>query len=208
MIKQVKVEGIEEALIMYSPKTVRKAAQLSMGRAVSKARTQASRAIRDVYNIKAARVNKELNKVSIFSTGLAEISIIAKGRPIGLMNFNAKWVRNVNGRARTTTSKKSTVAKRQSSKTGVTVKIVKSHSTRLEHAFIGTGRRGEIKGAGAQHVFERIDLKDRNSPLRNRATITIASMFKRDDVMERTMNAFDESFGPEFERQLQRLWNE
>jgi len=121
------------------------------------------------------------------------------------MRYGAKWVRNVAGKARTTTAYKKTVGKRRSKSTGVVVVVEKGKTTRLPNAFIARGRKGTVDGAGSMGVFQRSDLSRSNSPLIRKASVTIASMFEQKNVEQRTINKIYTVLDREFRRQLDRL---
>lgn len=202
MIK-VKLEGVEEALKQFDPKTVQRAARMAINDAARQTRTEAQRGIRDVWNLKADRVRKEVTNLSMASNAKLEATISAQGRPIGLPNFGAKWIRNVNGQARTTTKDRSTISKRMAKQTGVRVTIEKGTTTMLSKAFMAPGRRGTTYGAGALLVFVRSG-PGRNAPLINKATVTIATMFGQPRVMERATKRAQEVLARRFQYHIDR----
>jgi len=197
---EVKIEGLDRLRrTVLDPKNVDRAAVRAINDAARSARTAADKAIREKFNLPAARVKKEVRNIHMATRSDLTAIIQAQGRPIGLMNFGARWVRNVNGQSRTTTKTLSMVGKRRSKNTGVTVRILKGKTTRLPSAFVGRARRGNIEGAGALHVFQRT-----KSGLVNKATITIASMIQQPHVLENMMKkateVFEKRFWYHFER--------
>lgn len=201
----IEVKGIKEAMAALDPKMVALAASLAINEASRQTRTEASVAIREKFNLPAARVNKEVRNLSMSTRANLTAVIQAKGRPIGLTNFGAKWVRNVGGRAVTTTKTKSTIGKRLTRTGGVTAQIERGKTTRLPNAFIAAGRRGKVDGAGALQVFQRRDLTKGNSQIINRATVTLASMMANDRVMKRLINKASEVIDRRFAYHLDRL---
>lgn len=201
----VKVEGIEAALRTLDKSLVSKAASFAINDSARQTRTEASAAIRARFNIAASRVNKEVKNLKASTRVDLTAVISAAGRPIGLPNFGARWVRNVKGAARTTSAKKSTVGKRQAKTTGVIVRIEKNKTTVLPNAFMARGRRGKVDGAGALRVFQRRDLTRRDSALIDKATITIATMMEQERVSARMIKKVNEVFGRRFDYHIDRL---
>lgn len=201
----VKLEGLDKALRSLDSGVVRKAAYMAINKAASGAKTEGNRAIRDKFNIKKPRLDKAMTNFRMASSNDLSAVIKAESRPIGLINFGARWVRNVGKRARTTTATKSSVAKRRSKDTGVLVSVEKGKTTRLKNAFIGRGRRGNEDGGGVLRVFQRADKSRSNSHLMSKSSVTVASMFGQKNVEERMVKKIGETFDKEFSRQLDRL---
>lgn len=201
----IKLDGYEKAVRRFDKKVVDKAATRAVNDAARASRTETSRAIRDRFNVKAKRLSKEVKNVRLARPSNVEAEVKAEGRPIGLMNFGAKWVRNVGGQARTTTATRSRVAKRRSKNTGVTVTIEKGQRTILPNAFIGRGRRGAVDGAGAMRVFQRTNLKNNRSGLMSKSSITIASMMRQERVMTRVIKRAGDVLNTRFKHHLSRL---
>ena len=202
---EIKLKGLDELMKSLNPQTISRAASLAINEAAKQARTEASSSIREKFNLPAARVNAEVRNVSLSTTRNLTAIIRAQGRPIGLTAFGAKWTRNVGGKARTSTATTSSVGKRQAKATGVTARIQKGTMTRLPNAFIARGRRGKVDGAGAMQVFQRKDLSRWDSPLINRAVITIASMMGNQRVLERMIKRASEVLDRRFAHHIERL---
>lgn len=201
MIK-VKLEGVEEALKQFDPKTVQRAARMAINDAARQTRTEASKASRDVWNLPASRVNKEVKNFRMATDTNLEAVVSAQGRPVGLRNFGAVWVRNVGGRSRSTTDKKSTIGKRMAKQTGVRVQLEKGKTTWLPHAFMARGRRGNVDGAGSLMVFVR---RGGRTNLVSKANITIASIVNQPRVLERVMAKANEVLTRRFGYHLDRM---
>lgn len=201
----ISVTGLEEAKKALDSRKILQAVSLAINDTARQVRTEAADAIREKFNLPAARVKKEVRNIKFSTRSDLKAVIMAQGRPIGLTNFGAAWVRNVDGKARTTTAKKSTVAKRKSGKEGVRVQILRGKTTWLPGAFIGAARRGKTDGAGALHVFQRIEKNNSNSPLVNRATITIASMMAQEQVMRRMIKKAEAVLERRFQHHIDRL---
>jgi len=94
---------------------------------LSTVKTQAVARIGNELNLKAARIKEDFTVQKASFTSLNG-ALIAKGAPVGLVNFDANQI-----------------------DTGVTVKVLKGGSRKLlRHAYIGTGRR-----QSGNHVFWR-----------------------------------------------------
>lgn len=194
----LQLKGLDKALLMFDPKKVKRAARMAINDGLTTGRKTASKEIRKDWNIKAARVNKELRKFKTARNNDLTAIIQAKGRPIDLINFGAKWKR---GRM-TTTGTKSTRSKRSiKSGGGVTVQIHKGKKTRLPHAFIATTKAG--KSGLHVGVFERVGRK--RLPIQSKATITLASMFDQNTVMLPTQAAIAKRMADRFDHHLDRL---
>ncbi len=194
----LQLKGLDRALLMFDPKQVRKAARMAINDGLTTGRKVASKEIRKDWNLKAARVNKELRKFKTARNDDLTAIIQAKGRPIDLVNFGAKWKR---GRI-TTTGTKSTRAKRSiKSGGGVTVQIRKGKKTRLPHAFIAATRAG--RSGSHVGVFERVG---RNRlPIQSKSTVTIATMFNQPGVMNPTIKQIGDRMSTRFTHHLDRL---
>ena len=190
---EFKLDIDEKSLSFLDPKWVDMAATKALNDAARSARAEASRSIRQKFNISASRVNKEIRNIKFAKRGDLHAIIQASGRPIGLTHFGARWTRNVGKTARTTTSKKSMIAKRRSKQTGVKVKILKGKMTHLSGAFIGRARRGKVDGAGGLHVFERT-----KRGLINKAVITLPSMMSQENVIKSMIDKANEVFEKRF----------
>ena len=196
----IKMTGIKEAMNSLDPKKVTTAARMAINEAARQTRTEASGAIREKFNLPSTRVNKELKNLKM-ATGADLTAVIqAEGRPIGLVNYGATWVRGT----RVTTGKMSKTTKRAGKNQGVTVKILKGPVTRLPSAFIARGMRGKTLGAGALQVFQRRGTS-RNAPLVNMASITLPSMMNQDRVMQRVIKKAQEVMDRRFNYHLERL---
>jgi hypothetical protein len=187
---------------ILDPKTIALAASRAINEAARQTRTEASKLIRQKFNLPAARVNKEVQNIKLSTRSDLSAIIRAEGRPIGLTNYGATWVRG----NRVTTAKMSRTTKRAGRNQGVSARIKKGQApTRLPNAFIARGRRGKVDGAGALHVFQRRDPNNPRSPLINRATITIASMMANKQVMDRLIKKAGDVLERRFAHHLDRL---
>lgn len=79
---EIKLEGVDKALAMFDPNNVRKAANAALNRVAGAGKTEASKLIRQEYNIKAATVNKFL-RLDIRARGY-DMTAIISGRGMGI----------------------------------------------------------------------------------------------------------------------------
>lgn len=189
----VSIKGMDKALLMLDEKKVRRAARMAVNDGVTTGRKVASQEIRKVWNIKAARINKELRKLKAPTTADLTGIIRAKGQPISLVHFGAKHVR---GRT-TTTGTKSTRSKRAKKTGGVFVQIKRGRKTRLPHAFIATMPNRHIG------VMERLG-KSRLK-IQSKSSVTIATMFNQRRVMLPTLKQIDDRMNKRLDHHLNRL---
>lgn len=191
------LRGLNKALLLFDEKNVRKAARMAVNDGVVTGRKTASQEIRKIWNLKAARLNKELKKFKSATNADLTAIIQTKGAPISLVHFGAKHVR---GRI-TTTGTKSTRSKRAKKVGGVFVSIERGKRTRLPSAFIAATRAGKT----GQHVgvFERVN-KSR-LPIKSMASVTSATMFNQDRVMVPTLKQIDDRMNKRFDHHLDRL---
>jgi hypothetical protein len=86
----IKLEGINEALKMYDPKKVITAARQAINRTADSTRTEASRLIREEYNIKATKLNQYLKVETKANGNDLSATISGKGLGLALSYFDAK----------------------------------------------------------------------------------------------------------------------
>ena len=193
----VKLEGFDKAMRWLDPKKVEKAAARAINDAASRSRTEASKAIRDRFSIKAKRVNQEVKKIGLARVSNLEAEVRAEGRPIGLMNFGAK-VQSARGRRKSGGSSRSRGR-------GVAITVEKGRKFVLPNAFIARGRSGSVDGSGAKRVFQRSNLQNNRSGLMSKSSITIASMMKQERVMIRVLKRVDDVLNARFKHHLSRF---
>ena len=178
----VKVEGLSEMQKALDPRRASKAGMLAINDAARAGRTEAGRAIRTRWNIKADKLNAELRNVTFASNDSLTAIIQAKGKPISLTYFGAKEVRDIKGRGVLVQNRKSgKMVKRTKSARGVSVQIERGRITQLPKSFIATVKSGHIG------VFRRLE-KSR-LPIIDMATVTIATMFGQEKVQAATIKA-------------------
>lgn len=187
----VKIDGLKEAMAMFDPKKVERAAANALKKVAQQARTEASSSIRERFNIKKADVDekievKQLNRSEMTAT------LLITGRGISLTYFGAKERRG----ARVISRKGIKVLKRQpKGAQGVQVKILKNGKvTSLPNAFMATMKSGHIgvfirKGKGRTPIIEK-------------ALVSIPTLFQQKTVMERVEQRINEQWPKVFQQEM------
>ena len=210
----IQLEGYDEMMKLLDPKIVEKAAGWALAKAVKSGRTVAADRIYSRYNIKKRDINRAVKAVfAPRNKGTAEI--IAKGRPMSLTYFGAKWIRNRNasaGGSISMTRKKTTLRKRRTGRSGVYAQIMRGGDvTHKQHAFIVavSTKRSDVHHTG---VFERIPgsrmaSNPKKEKIVERKLVTMASMFGRQDVWDPTVERIGEVWDSEFPRLIDELFS-
>jgi hypothetical protein len=189
----VQLKGLEKALMMFDDKIVRKAARMTINEGLTTGRKVARQQICKDWNLKSARVNKELTNFKRSSNDHLIAIVQAKGRPISLVHYGAKFKRG-----------KRLKSGRWSKTGGVTVTVERGKKKHYSHAFVAKMANGNIG------VFERSGQFGRRGnekleKIKNRATVTIATMFNQPRVMTPTVSAIDKRLIERFDHHLTRL---
>ncbi len=87
-----KLLGVEEALKVLDPQKVAEAAKMALNTVARDTRVEASRQIRDIYNIKAGDVNKKLKVTVRASTYEMQAVISGLGMGLALSYFDAQQI--------------------------------------------------------------------------------------------------------------------
>jgi hypothetical protein len=139
---KVKFNSEEMAKFKKILTAINTGAELTLTRAINTSvktiLTQARVRIGNELNLKASRISKNLSFKNA-SFGNLSGAVIGKGRPVGLVSYGAKRYGS---------------GKRGK---GIQVKVLRSGgSSKLKHAFITTGKRGQaLSTDGNKHVFFR-----------------------------------------------------
>lgn len=163
-----------------------KAVVRALNRVAEQARTQAAREIREAgYNVKAAALKKAMD-LSKASQGRLVARVRATGRPIPLINYDAKPVKN-----------------------GVAVKVKGARKV-IAHAFIVTlpsGHRGVFERVGSTHkkVMHNGVAQWRGLPIKQLFGPAIPSMFANKIVQDALERGVRERFPERFKHELSRL---
>lgn len=190
-IVSVKIDGLKEAMAMFDPKKVERAAASALKKVAQQARTEASSTIRERFNIKKADVDKKIEVKQVNRNSLTATLLIT-GRGISLTYFGAKERRG----PKVISRKGIKILKRQPKGTqGVQVTIMKDGKvTTLPHAFIATMKSGHIgvfirKGKGRTPIIEK-------------ALVSIPTLFQQKTVMERVERRINEQWPKVFQQEM------
>lgn len=154
----IKLSGVKEAMEMFDPNVVRKAARSAISKIATQSKTEASKVIRERFNIKKSDLDSKLKITPPRRDNLTAI-ITATGRPISLTYFGAQQLTTQNRLISRTVGRQLKRAVKRGQ--GVTVKIIKAKaSTRLPRAFIATMRNSHIgvfirQGKSRLHITEK-----------------------------------------------------
>lgn len=136
-----KFEGLDDFRALLHPDQYKKAATSAVNKLADQGRAEASRSIREQYNLKVADVNKKFTMKRSRDADLRAV-IEAAGKPIPLIYFNANQLTAQNRLITRTMGKQ---LKRASTRAqGVTIQITKGQTITLPHAFIATMANGHI----------------------------------------------------------------
>jgi len=197
----VELKGIDEAIKRHDPKRVIAAARQAINRTADSTRTEASRAIREEYNIKPAKINERLKVEKKAGGNDLTAVIVAKGKGLPLTDFDAKQEGViVNQKGFRYTRKAGRIGNLRHG--GVLTAIIKTASGRKEVP----GKYGNkpflthLKKSGKPVVWERTG-KDRMS-LKTRFGPGAAILFGSEKIMERIKRYALDKLQAEFKRLL------
>jgi hypothetical protein len=197
----VRLEGFDEALKLFDPSAVRKAAASTLNKSAAQGKTEASRAIREVYNISAARLNQYLRISVKAREGALSAIISGRGRGLPLYEFGAKQegVRvKVAGAGKH--AEKYITLKGKRTRGGAVSVLVKKTAGRKPvltdpKAFIQRMPSGHI-GVIRREGPERYPVRELYGP-------GAAVMFANPDVMDRVIKRINEKFSDIFLHDLE-----
>lgn len=160
----------------------KKAAVRAVNRAVDGVATEASREVRKIYNIKAraVRLAMKKKKASMKSASVRG-SVVFSGRPIPLIEFDARWTRNMAG-------------------TSVRIKVGGARKT-VRGAFIATTLDRGIRG-----VFRRIG--QARYPIHQLRSVSIPATIRNESVSRALTTVGHARFRREFMHQMDFLTSE
>lgn len=196
----VKLKGIDAALKTFDPKKVITAARQAINRTADSTRTEASRLIREEYNIKPSKLNQYL-KVNAKASGNTLVAeITGKGEGLSLINFDAKQQGVI-------ANKKGIRYTRKASRTGnlrrggeLTTLIKLSEGRKVTPGKYGNKPFIARLTSGKLVVLERTS-KERMS-IKSRFGPGIGLLFGTAKIMNRIKRYVNDKFVPEFHRLL------
>jgi len=156
----------------------KKAAVRAVNKAVDGVATGASREMRKIYNVKARAIAAAMKKVKASMRGRSIAGSVAfSGRNIPLIEFDARWTRNMPGAS-------------------VRIKVAGTRKT-LRGSFIAT------TGRGTKGVFVRVG--PRRYPIKNLRSLSIPDIVHNEAVRTALVAIGTDRFKREFLHQLNFL---
>lgn len=152
-------------------KVIDAAAVRALNRTATTVRAEASRRIRERYNLKAAVIKEDL-RIWRAQRGRLESQVIARGRPIRLIDFGARQV-----------------------KTGVSVQVVRGRGRKtIGGAFVARMKSGLVG------VFERRGKA--RLPIDQLYSIGVPAMFSQQQILKALRGVAGDRFRRELAREL------
>lgn len=163
----------------------------AINRALQKGRTEANRAIRAKYTIKASDVSKALKLANARPSQLYG-ELIAQGKPIPLKFFKHKKTNK-----------------------GVDVEVKKGSKQSIRSAFIATMAsghrgvfgRGEYQSRDFKWRAKRLKKKGNDTPITELHSVSIPSAFSQQKVYDITSDAMIKTFSDRMMHELSRIRN-
>lgn len=150
MIQLGEIANIRELKQTYDPALVEEAIKFANIKTARKAKTLISKLIREDWNVKAKDINQHTLIKRKYS-GNYDALILYTGKRLDLTTFGVKEVKNIGGRAVTTTMAKngwvSRRAKRATKKSGITIKLRKNKGRELVRGFSKFGGKNSANKA-------------------------------------------------------------
>lgn len=203
----IKLNGVKEALEKFDPAKVRRAAKVSLNRAVKSGRTEASSVIRERWNIKKSDLDRKITfKGALMSNLTAMLTV--EGEPINLLYFGA---RQITGGRSISLKRKGSISVDAQFKTGragrgysgVTVRIKRGRKTVLPKAFMGRGKGGTpLVFIRSSKVKSTVKGKE---GLKAVKVITKASIFKQAKTLDKVVKKIERQWQKEWDNQIKQF---
>lgn len=197
---EIKLEGVDKALKMFDPDNVRKAANAALNRVAGAGRTEASRLIRQEYNIKASRVNQFL-RLEVRAKGYdMEAVISGRGLGIALAYFDAKQAGfKLMGEGAGTMRTK--YLSRTGRKSGdVTVRVKRSSGKKVVDPKYGN--RPFLAQMKSGHIGVFVRTGQTRKPLEQLLGPGVGGLFGSAKIMQAVKRRINELWSKEFSHQL------
>jgi hypothetical protein len=196
----IKLEGVEKAMRMFDPNNVRKAANAALNRVAGSGKTEASKLIRQDYNIKAARINQFLRLAVRARGNDMEAVISGRGLGIALAYFDArqqgfKMLGESAGRMRTT------ALLRTGRKRGdVTVRVKRSGGRKV----VGPkySNRPFLAQMKSGHIGAFVRTGRARKPIEQLLGPGVGGLFGSAKIMQAVKKRINELWSKEFKHQL------
>lgn len=174
------VRELERVFRTTAPKELKKSMRRALSRTRTGSRAEASKTVREKYNIQARRLKRDV----VFTRpnyNNFSFRLIGRKKPIGLLSFRGK-----SGPPRQT-------------KAGVTVAVEQGQRKLIRHAFIARGASGN---AQVSTRYLRSGKKSGRLPIRSLKGPSASDMVVGSDVVERLTGYAQERFLDELNRNL------
>lgn len=183
------INGVRATFRQLQDRVANKATVRALNRALDQSATEASRKIREVYNIRHGAILKAMKKIRAGGRlGIAQAEIRMRGGRFGLIEFDARWTRNMAGAS-------------------ILEKRAGGRKT-IAHSFITTIRSGPF--AGYRGVAIRAWLQGHFAGKEERdfyflRGISLPAAFRNKAVIEAVRKVASESFLKNFRQQIKFL---
>ncbi|WP_020675296.1 hypothetical protein [Geopsychrobacter electrodiphilus] len=211
----VRLEGFDEALRMFDPAVVVKAAKFAVTEAARDAKSETSTLLRARWNIMKRDLDSRM-KVNSRGDG-AERVLTISGAPISLAYFKPREVKSTRAGllVKTRNSKSGglvTRRQRSSGSRGLSVEIVRGQRTTISNAwlayvrgFAGSGKGGSIAGATLYGEYSTRVLARKGKKVIGPKTIQVATMFEQAGITEKVLDRANSTLRARFFHHLDRL---
>lgn len=198
----IKLEGLDTALKAFDPQRVITAARQAINRTADSTRTEASRLIREEYNIKSARLNQYLKVEAKASGTKLSATIIGRGRGLALSYFDAKQAGVMAKTLRIGSNKiKSLVNKKGNRYGGAVTALVKLAGGRKNV----TGKYDNkpfLAQTKSGHIGVWVRKGKETKPIEQLIGPGVGGLFGSKIIMDRIKNYVNDKFRSEFNRLL------
>ncbi len=204
----VKLEGVKEAMELFNPAKVRRAAQATLNRVAKSGKTEISSKIREDWKIKKKDLDPKITvKPKIYGDLSAALEV--RGESINLLYFDAQEIRGGISKRLERKGKLSPETKyftkpaKKGLAQGVIARIKHSRKTVLTRAFMGRGR------GGTPLVFIRSkkvrSISGSKEGLRAIKIFTYKTMFKQSKVLNSVITKIKTQWQKEWDNQVKQL---
>ena len=194
-VVHIEIDGLREVMQGLDTPALRKAARQTLADLIGMAKTVTSAGIRAKFNVKKQDLDPRLTvKLPTYASLTGEIRVA--GAPIPLVYFGARQLRDTLAGVQVRDNRGGRKTQRRAKgDRGVTYSLTVEGKKNLPHAFIAFNR-----SFGRYEVFQRKG-KARNE-LRTFRSITIASMFEQERVIEPVTRRIQAEFDGRFAHHL------
>ena len=168
----------------------RLAVSRALNHTIKKAKTSASREIKDQYNIRRVSDVKKSLRVNLSSREILEAQLIATGSPMPLIAFRPRQI-----------------------KKGVSVQVFRGQRKRIKKAFIATMRsghtgvfaRGRYSSDGFVFRYQRARPHGNDLPITELKTTSIPGALSNDVVLKNLTSKLNADFPNRLQHEVSRL---